>query len=888
LIDTSGSMLWDENYPGCNHSPLAPKLKEEIKNSIDDLFEDLEENQILKLCFYTFDEGIQSKKLFSIEKKGDKSYAKNHINSLKFEGGYTHICSSLEEVLKDYQATDHLVTIYLYTDGEENQEDPVTREVMYPNQDEIDPITGEVTNKFVDKIKSLREGGTWNNNEYLRIYTLGLVWVNEVDLNKIPNLAVNPKFLKYRISIEPTEKIDIGNLHDTGEGIVKLAFSIATDTGDEINWDEFIKKYSNLNISINPQEPFSGVENFIEDFSSIKLSSLTVGEYNLTFKIKKDEMIKNKKYGNFNCELAFSLKDEGAGKNEEVSFENNVKVSFSFIEPEKPEEYRISTSPTELDFGDLYDTAEGKATLAFTITTDSGLKVNWDKFLEKYPDLTVNITPKGFTSNIIDYIEKFTPIQLSSIKDGEYDLTFIVNKGRMRTDGKFGEFNGKLAFFINEQSISMAPILIHFKFYRPEVEVLPVSLNPGSLEGDITRTISFDYNEKALEDKSGFTVSIELSDDNPSLLSIGKNVLINNQTAKEVTISAPTSNIDFQISLAPNELDSGNYGGKLVFTSDELFIEGKNLILDLKNPERKYIPWTFTIPPLPVVTVNMLPIGEGKIPIDFGLIKEEKQYQQEIMLDFNQQAKGKELKVSLSISPDNPSELVIGKNLWINGQEKKSIDIISATKKIELVLEVTPSELKYGKYYGRINFTGDELKIKGANLEPDLTNTNQKYCEWTFKTPMPLWMKILIGAICLIVLSIIIYLIMTIIKGGSISLPSLKSSKAVIPDETYLYIRNYGTGKREQINISGKEEVVIGKDGQYLSDTEERIVLRAIKEDGKNLARLTVESGKVILVKAGSTKEEIVIEQNIYNRDIIKFGNYQIRVSGFYLEKDIN
>ena len=153
---------------------------------------------------------------------------------------------------------------------------------------------------------------------------------------------------------------------------------------------------------------------------------------------------------------------------------------------------------------------------------------------------------------------------------------------------------------------------------------------------------------------------------------------------------------------------------------------------------------------------------------------------------------------------------------------------------------------------------------------------------------MPLWMKILIGVICLIVLLIVIYLILTIVKGGSISLPSLKSSKAVIPDETYLYIRDYNTGKREQINISGKEEVVIGKDGQYLSDTEERIVLRAIKEDGKNLARLTVKSGKVILVKAGSTKEEIVVEQNVYNKDIIKFGNYQIRVSGFYLEKDIN
>ena len=116
LIDTSGSMLWDEDHPRCTHPPLAPKLKEEIKNFIDDLLKDLKEGEVLELCFYTFDEGIQSKTNFSIEKRGNEVDSKDYIDGLKFEGGWTHICSSLETVLKDYQDIDHQVTIYLYTD----------------------------------------------------------------------------------------------------------------------------------------------------------------------------------------------------------------------------------------------------------------------------------------------------------------------------------------------------------------------------------------------------------------------------------------------------------------------------------------------------------------------------------------------------------------------------------------------------------------------------------------------------------------------------------------------------------------------------------------------------------------------------------------------------
>lgn len=755
LIDTSASMSEKIEDPS-GHVHLYEKLQEEVKIFISTYEE--KSGEETRFYFYTFDEGIAKQadnkvKVFNIS-SSDTNYTEKigkYVDSLEFSGDYTHICSSLETVLAKHEATDHPVIIRLYTDGEENQQDKVTREVLWPPPDE-----------FVEKIKSLREGGKWSDNEYLQIYTLNLVWSEktkngktvEEELEEVPNIDIYRR-LPYSILVEPKD-LNFADLYDTGEGEATLTFNIIGT-----NWDEFTKKYPDLTVNITPQGFTSDTNEllpieFIEYFTPFKLSSIKDRKYNLTFIVKKDKMIKNEKYGNFGGYLSLSVSFEEVKEDIGVSIDKNIKVSFSFNKPEKPEEYHILIKPTELDFGDLYDIGEGVEKLYFSISIDTGKKINWDEFKAEYPYLIINATPQEFIPEIP------TPtVVVSALTDGKYNLTFKIKKDEMIKNEKFGEFSGELVFSIEENNISIkSTIPVKFNVYQPEV---------------------------------------------------------------------------------------------------------------------------------PEVEVTLSPLGEGKIPIDFGTIKEEKQYKQKIMLDFNQQAKGKELKVSLDISPDNPSELVIGKNLWINGQEKKSIDVISATKEIELVLEVTPSELKYGRYAGKIYFTGDELEIKGIiELKTDYANPNQKYYEWTFKTPMPLWMIVLIGVICLIVLLSVIYLILTIIKGGSIALPSLKSSKAVIPDETYLYIRDYDTGKREQINISGKKEVIIGKDGQYLNDIEERMILSVIREDGKNLVRLTVESGKVTLIKAGSMKEEIVIDQTIFNRDVIKFGNYQIRVSSFYLERDIN
>jgi len=531
-----------------------------------------------------------------------------------------------------------------------------------------------------------------------------------------------------------------------------------------------------------------------------------------------------------------------------------------------PPKENLSARPKELKFGNLYDTAKGEATLAFNITSDTGLKVNWDQFIEKYPDLSLDLNLQGFSTEITPYLPaSFESLQLSDLTDGKYNLSFKIDKKAMIEEVLFGKFTGQLALSIHSKELeekggSIEPIKalpLHFSFIRPEMVFSPISLNLGSLEGTITRPITFTYNDKAREYKSNFTISIELAGDNPDSLVIGKHIRINGQEAGKVTLTAPVPNIELQFSAPLGELAPGEYQGKLLLQSDALFI---------KEP---FIPWTFTVSPLPAVSLEF---GEIEGPKQTG----DSSYLQEISYKFEPQAVDKKLSllVSVEASAENPSPLDITYEKDITPPPTEGI----------FTVPLTPTEATYGTYKGKIIFTGDRLQITGVNLKTDPAHPDQTYYEWQFKIPPPPWMKILIGAIIMLVLLIIIYLIKTIFGGGSL-LPSFKSSKAVIPEETYLYIKDSTTGKREQVNLSGKKEVTFGKEGQYLADLKEKIILKAVKESGKTLVRLTVEAGQAFLQRAGSREEEPVVETAIYNRDVIKLGTYQIRVSAIYLEK---
>ena len=130
LIDTSASMSWGKDYPGCDHDPLAPKLKDTITKFIDGIQDDLSETGVeIQFYFYPFDEGIAkqagNKELHkSSNEPGYKESIIEYITNLNFMGNSTYICSSLEYVLDVHRAADHPVIIQLYTDGEENEKDP--------------------------------------------------------------------------------------------------------------------------------------------------------------------------------------------------------------------------------------------------------------------------------------------------------------------------------------------------------------------------------------------------------------------------------------------------------------------------------------------------------------------------------------------------------------------------------------------------------------------------------------------------------------------------------------------------------------------------------------------------------------------------------------------
>lgn len=540
-----------------------------------------------------------------------------------------------------------------------------------------------------------------------------------------------------------------------------------------------------------------------------------------------------------------------------------------------------------LDYGNIFDKGKSTRVERFNIKGKKAL-------LSKYSNFKVIVNPefptlkKGVVVEVIP--NNFFP-------DEQIELTIeLINKESLNKED-YGEFQGTFNLLPNYKNIPVMPNKIEVSFTyedAPNVTISPYinekfPYNLGEIiePKEFSKKIFLDYNNSAIRRESRLNLYSSIDDKYSHSIS-GK---FKNKKGQEISKILPSiKEIEFILKVEPKELKPGNYQGAIVFSSKELNINGEGLRSDPNKPKEKFIDWVFYIPE-PMVFLSRADGDE--FPYDFGLLKEEDVITKKIILKYNEQAKniGGSLKISINTSSKNPSTLFFGENLIINNQENNFVKVSPPTEEVEFKIKINPEELEPGDYSGTLTFSSEDLTISSDDLMDSPNNPEIKYTTWNFaipKPPPPPWLIILYGIIGLIILLIVIYLIYLVYTGRSFSLSGLKSTKCVIPDETYLYIRNLGNGKREQINISGKKEVIIGKDGQYLNDIEERMILRAIREDGKNLVRLTVESGKVTLIKAGSMKEEIVIDQTIFNRDVIKFGNYQIRVSSFYLERDIN
>ncbi|MBC8358626.1 MAG: VWA domain-containing protein [Candidatus Aminicenantes bacterium] len=130
LLDTSGSMVGKP--PGSGNIVIFPRVIEAINEFLADI------EPPANVFVYPFDEGLHDTRMFAVTTKEDIAQVQDCIKSLSVEGVNTWIYRSLanavdriNEFKQGRPDEEHIVIMYLYTDGRDNdRQGPYTMETV--------------------------------------------------------------------------------------------------------------------------------------------------------------------------------------------------------------------------------------------------------------------------------------------------------------------------------------------------------------------------------------------------------------------------------------------------------------------------------------------------------------------------------------------------------------------------------------------------------------------------------------------------------------------------------------------------------------------------------------------------------------------------------------
>lgn len=124
LLDTSTSMIGEPS--GFGYVDIFEEVKESINNYI---FNQIEPPA--NIFIYNFDEGVRNYEEIHIDCENDKLSAQAIINQLEATGRRTyiyrslqHVVNRMEQFVEEHPEERHLVTIQLFTDGNDGDSDP--------------------------------------------------------------------------------------------------------------------------------------------------------------------------------------------------------------------------------------------------------------------------------------------------------------------------------------------------------------------------------------------------------------------------------------------------------------------------------------------------------------------------------------------------------------------------------------------------------------------------------------------------------------------------------------------------------------------------------------------------------------------------------------------
>lgn len=214
----------------------------------------------------------------------------------------------------------------------------------------------------------------------------------------------------------------------------------------------------------------------------------------------------------------------------------------------------------------------------------------------------------------------------------------------------------------------------------------------------------------------------------------------------------PSKEQTFTLQLVNTEnIKDGFYEDTLYFEPTEDFL----YVIPNKIP----VKFSYT----PESTIILEPLSGESFMLNFEDITPQKKFDQKsISVNYNDQAvKSNEIfSVKYEAESNNPSDVILGQDIIINDISQNSVNIDSKSKEL-LVKVIYSDRLKEGYYKGKLLIEGSGVIFTGDTdgLDSLKNNPSVKTIEIVFKinNPWPIWIKIIIIFIAILLLSLILW-----------------------------------------------------------------------------------------------------------------------------------
>lgn len=271
--------------------------------------------------------------------------------------------------------------------------------------------------------------------------------------------------------------------------------------------------------------------------------------------------------------------------------------------------------------------------------------------------------------------------------------------------------------------------------------------------------------------------------------------------------------------------------------------------------------------------VSIAPGQAKSFPLDFGKIQVHGRalgpLAKTFSLRFSPTALGarKELRYTIEEDASNPAKL--GNRLRLNSGANPLNGRIPAGASEATLQLVTDSALPPGDYKGKLRFEGEGLTVKGEGLVMD--KDSAQTVEWRFgvaRKPIPAWIWIALLAVILV--------------AGALAArhfmkpPVFTDLKLDVLEPT-----------RQTIDLAGRNVARFGAGQEFLQPSPATFSLKAKKVGRNEVALLELENGSMTLKKRGGKEaSQILGDEEVYDGDVLQFGDFKLRVSSFSLVRE--